>query len=40
MMHASNSTLDLADLAQAKGSDEGPQSQAFKFTSPIMMPPR
>lgn len=40
MMHASDSTLELAGLADAKGSDVEPQSQAFQFNSPRSMPPR
>lgn len=41
MMRPSSSTLDLADLANAKASgEEPPQSQAFQFSSPMSMPPR
>ncbi|CAN0060960.1 unnamed protein product, partial [Ectocarpus sp. 13 AM-2016] len=41
MMRPSNSTLDLADMANAKASTtEPPPSQAFQFSSPMSMPPR
>lgn len=42
MMHASNSTLDLAELAHARPGDASncPQSKAFQFSSPMSIPPR
>ncbi|CAB1098159.1 GT48 [Ectocarpus sp. CCAP 1310/34] len=41
MMHPSNSSLNLADMANARASTtEPPPSQAFQFSSPVSMPPR